>query len=66
MHMGRPKLEPAEVDQLTVRFPKGLLDVLRASADENDRSLNAEIVNAVRTRAKAFQAQKEQHELVHA
>jgi hypothetical protein len=64
--MARPKLEAAEVDQLTVRFPKGLLDTLRESADENDRSLNAEIVNAVRTRAKAFKAQKEQHELVRA
>ena len=53
--MARTKSEPADVEQLTVRFPKGILEVLRQSAQENDRSLNAEIVNAARSRVKAFQ-----------
>lgn len=59
--MARTKTDMSEIEQLTVRFPKGLLDVLRDSAEENDRSLNAEIVNAVRSRVKTYKAQKEDH-----
>lgn len=31
-------------DQYTVRFPDGLRDRIKAAADENNRSMNAEIV----------------------
>jgi Arc-like DNA binding domain len=52
-------------EQLTVRFPSGLLDVIRASAAANDRSLNAEIVNAIRCRARAYQVQKRDEGAIH-
>ena len=62
--MAKNKTETSDIEQLTVRFPKGLLDIVRQSAAENDRSLNAEIVNAVRVRAKHYQDEKGEHELV--
>jgi len=63
--MPKSKSDGHDIEQLTVRFPKGLLDILRESAEENDRSLNAEIVNAARSRIKAYEAQKGTHALVH-
>ena len=36
------------LEVLTVRFPVGLLDVMREKAVRGDRSLNAEIVRAIR------------------
>lgn len=36
------------IESLTVRFPQGMLDTLRISAKDNDRSLNAEIVHRTR------------------
>ena len=39
---------PSPVEQLTVRFPQGMLDMLRQQAKANDRSLNAEIVHILR------------------
>jgi hypothetical protein len=65
--MPKSKSESHDIEQLTVRFPKGLLDILRESAEENDRSLNAEIVNAARSRVNSYQRNKQektQHELV--
>ena len=52
------KPEKPEAEAMTVRFPKGMLDVLRASAEANDRSLNAEIINALRARVYAYQSQE--------
>lgn len=46
--MAQPKKMASQFDALTVRFPKGMLDLLRAAAAKNDRSLNAEIVHALR------------------
>ena len=47
-----PKLKPGtllpKMSSLTVRFPDELLDILRARAQEGDRSLNAEILRTVR------------------
>jgi len=65
--MARAETDIEEVEQLTVRFPKGILAILRKSAKENDRSLNAEIVNAARSRVKSYKKQREEddeHELV--
>jgi predicted HicB family RNase H-like nuclease len=59
--MARNKEELGEIEPLTVRFPKDILQVLRESAKANDRSLNAEIVNTVRSRVKEYQAQKEEY-----
>jgi plasmid stability protein len=46
--MAQPKKVAAQFDSLTVRFPTGMLDILRIKAAKNDRSLNAEIVHALR------------------
>lgn len=65
--MARTETAVEDIEQLTVRFPKGILAVLRQSAKENDRSLNAEIVNAARSRVKHYQRNQEEkdcHELV--
>ncbi len=43
----RKKL-PQPTDQLTVRFPQGILERLRKKAIDNDRSLNAEIIHGLR------------------
>lgn len=56
--MARTKTDVNDIEQLTVRFPKDVLAALRKSAQENDRSLNAEIVNAARSRVKAYQAKE--------
>lgn len=45
--MGRPRTEK-KYEHLTLRFPEGLLDQWRAQAERHDRSLNAEIVRALR------------------
>lgn len=44
---GRPKTD-AKYEHLTIRCPEGLLDQWREAAKEHDRSLNAEIVRALR------------------
>lgn len=65
--MARTKAEVVEfIEHLTVRCPQDVLDALRESAKEHDRSLNAEIVNALKERAKTYRAHKEKshHELV--
>lgn len=36
--------------QYTVRFPEGLRDRIRAAADDNGRSMNAEIIDALEAR----------------
>jgi hypothetical protein len=59
--MARTKTDLNNIEQLTVRFPRDVLAALRKSAQDNDRSLNAEIVNAVRSRVKAHQAKKEEY-----
>lgn len=46
--MARPKSTAMPSEQLTVRFPQGMLDILRTKAKTNDRSLNAEIVHELR------------------
>lgn len=46
--MVQPQNPVPRPEQLTVRFPQGMLDVLREYARRNDRSLNAEIVHALR------------------
>jgi len=46
--MSRRRIEPRRIEQLTVRFPQGMLAILRMSAQQNDRSLNAEIVHILR------------------
>ena len=53
--MHQNKTEATLIEPFTVRFPKDMLDRLRAFAKANDRSLNAEIVNAVRSRVQAYQ-----------
>ena len=45
--LGRPKTD-AKYEHLTIRCPEGLLAQWRAAAKEHDRSLNAEIVRALR------------------
>lgn len=45
--LGRPKTD-AKYEHLTIRCPEGLLDQWREAAKEHDRSLNAEIVRALR------------------
>lgn len=45
--LGRPKTD-AKYEYLTLRCPEGLLDQWREAAKEHDRSLNAEIVRALR------------------
>ena len=52
------KTETQQTEPLTVRFPKDILEALRQSAQDNDRSLNAEIVNAARKRVNDYRAQK--------
>jgi hypothetical protein len=56
--MLKPKQFPAATASLTVRFPQELLAVARQSAEDNDRSLNAEIVHALRRCMQAYQAEK--------
>ena len=56
--MARTKTDANKVEQLTVRFPKDILEALRESAQANDRSLNAEIVNAARHRVQSYHAKK--------
>lgn len=45
--MARPKTD-LKYEHLTIRCPEGLLDQWRAAARRHDRSLNAEIVRALR------------------
>jgi hypothetical protein len=46
--MAQPKSGTPSFESLTVRFPRGMLDAMRQAAERHDRSLNAEIVRAVR------------------
>lgn len=46
--MAQPKNSTPSYESLTVRFPVGMLARMRALSDAHDRSLNAEIVRAVR------------------
>ena len=46
--MAQPKRATPLYESLTVRFPPGMLNAIRAMAERHDRSLNAEIVRAVR------------------
>jgi predicted HicB family RNase H-like nuclease len=62
--MARSKTAAAEIESLTVRFPKELLQALRESAKANDRSLNQEIVNVTRSRVQSYQTTKRDHDLV--
>lgn len=64
--MPRLKTDLQAMEPLTVRFPKEVLTILRQSAQENDRSLNAEIVNAVRSRVQTYKAQKQTPGATHA
>lgn len=45
--LGRPKTD-IKYEHLTIRCPEGLLDQWREVAKDHDRSLNAEIVRALR------------------
>lgn len=45
--MARPKTD-LKYEHLTIRCPEGLLDQWREAARRHDRSLNAEIVRALR------------------
>lgn len=45
--LGRPKTD-LKYEHLTIRCPEGLLDQWREAAKRHDRSLNAEIVRALR------------------
>lgn len=45
--LGRPKTD-LKYEHLTIRCPEGLLDQWREAARRHDRSLNAEIVRALR------------------
>lgn len=47
--MAQPRTPNPGYESLTVRFPQGMLEQMRKLADAHDRSLNAEIVRAVRT-----------------
>lgn len=46
--MAQPRNDAPSFESLTVRFPRGMLDAMRKAAESHDRSLNAEIVRAVR------------------
>lgn len=49
LNRSRPSTIPlSSFESLTVRFPQGMLDAMRQAAERHDRSLNAEIVRAVR------------------
>lgn len=43
--MARPKYPSDKQDQFMLRLPDGLRDRVKAAADENKRSMNAEIVD---------------------
>lgn len=45
--LGRPKTD-LKYEHLTIRCPEGLLDQWREAARRHDRSLNAEIIRALR------------------
>ena len=55
--MPRSKTAIPDMEPLTVRFPRSILETVRQSAQAHDRSLNAEIVHALRTWAQAYLAQ---------
>ena len=57
--MPRIKTAIPDMEPLTVRFPRSILDTFRQSAQANDRSLNAEIVHALRRYAQAYRSQHE-------
>jgi hypothetical protein len=57
--MPRSKTAIPDMEPLTVRFPRGILETFRESAQANDRSLNAEIVHALRQCANAYRSQHE-------
>lgn len=42
--MARPKYPSDNIDKTMVRFPPGLMDRLKAAAENNHRSMNAEII----------------------
>jgi hypothetical protein len=46
--VARSKTPVAEPEQMTVRFPREMLALLKEQAAINDRSLNAEIVHRCR------------------
>lgn len=45
--MTKPKFPSEKLDQYMVRFPDGLRDRIKAAAEANNRSMNAEIVAAL-------------------
>ena len=55
--MPRRKTVVPDMEPLTVRFPRSILATFRESAQANDRSLNAEIVHALRQCAQAYRSQ---------
>ena len=56
--MPRIKTDLPDIEPLTVRFPRSVLETFRQSAQANDRSLNAEIVHALRKCANEYRSQK--------
>jgi hypothetical protein len=56
--MPRSKTAVPDIEPLTVRFPRSILEIFRQSAQANDRSLNAEIVHALRQCAHAYRSQQ--------
>jgi hypothetical protein len=51
--MGRPRTDK-KYEHLTVRFPEGMLDILREHGSTYHMSLNAEILSAVEERVAAI------------
>ncbi|AXV15813.1 hypothetical protein CYG48_08955 [Neorhizobium sp. SOG26] len=47
--MARPSYPSDEVDKLLLRFPPGLRDSIKEKAEENGRSLNAEIIHRLQS-----------------
>lgn len=45
--MSRPSYPSDNVDKLLLRFPEGLRDRIKATAEANKRSMNAEIIAAL-------------------
>ena len=46
--MARPSYPSDNVDKLLLRFPFGMRDLLKAMAEANSRSLNAEIIERLK------------------
>jgi predicted HicB family RNase H-like nuclease len=56
--MPRSKTAVPDIEPLTVRIPRSILEIFRQSAQANDRSLNAEIVHALRKWAQPYRSQQ--------